>query len=1458
MARIARTRSARWALAGVLLCGAPWTAFAQPQLNPVYVDDSPAAADTLARVKDHLAVGNIDEAVRVLQALLDEHAERVTPSIGDPDVFVSVRARVNALLLADKPLLDRYRTVQGPRAAAIMDGAANSLRGPVDEVHRSLLLTPAGFEAALRTAQRQYEDARFEAARLTLEELESHPDRLSGGQGAADAADLLTAVARRLDRPEVWRRADEWAEQAGRARPPAHEPQPRSPAAGAPGLSPLGPLPPLDPRGLISKPLWTIELRPPNPVALDLPDETGTRGAAAIPPSARELDMIPSVSGDLMVINDGVLISAIDRFTLSPRWTIQPTPPAQPADNGADDRENAWGRRFWGSNYGPEPLTVTINGAYGAASTGRKSGDGRDGDDRILGIDPRSGRLRWAVSLGQLDPSLADSAVRGPLEVSEGVVVATVRKHAPDRRLMSLSMLGLDALTGRLLWLRPLASAGWLPFGPQSFGPRAMVISRGVAYRADELGAVAAVEVDSGYTLWMRRMPVEAGANTPETPHPWEVGRPVADGDSIVIIAPDRKRLVRLDTLTGAVLAARQASQFGSPGPNYLIRVGDQLAAIGGNRIAFAPLSAFDTAPVRLTPQIGDPGIWGRVSAVGDKLLTPLVKGLAIIDPGAPDADPLMQPLDKPGNVLAVGSQLLVVDDSQAHSYLQWTVAESLLHERMTADPSDPTSAVTFAELAYRAGKFDRILGAADAALTAIRADPASARNAAQRQRLFESLHNMVTKGLDSADAPSPPTPAPPAPAGPGTLPRLTDRALIGELVDRLRQAAVTPDDKVAVALASGRIDELAGDSTAAVAMYQGVLDDPALATADWRGPSVSVRAELEATRRLEQIIQRGGPAVYAAQEVRAQGALAALGPAPTVEQLRALASRFPLSVQTPDLFRRISDLEKQAGHDRESLAALESGIKAAQRIPNAPVAAVGELAGRLVVELRERRQPRAAAAVLRDVQRRLPGIALTAHEQPLDSQRIGAELAERIAATTRWPRVGPLTGEGVQMLSGWTLLEPMIVESTPHVAGCLVLQSDHEVGVFTVESSGEHAGDVRKLWGRVVKDLGAALIRSTPDAVYIVITSETVGGIEKVALTPGDKGWKTDPIAKLFPPGDETRGLQRVPGLLADSFDTPSDGVVPADDLIATMDERTLVLVQRGGRAVAIDCDSGETLWRASTGVSQVYDAQLVGGTLVVAGDVRKTNASGALEELIPAVQVADARTGSMGERIGKLGQGPNDRPTRVRWVKVTDSARLICGTEDAVLSIDLHSGRRDWTIVGPEVMPTTAAWLFGDRLLLMSADRQLYLASVSTGRLRPQALEAPHTRLESSRSVSAYSVGPNPDGGFAVSTYQGVMIFAQDGELRGIDGLGGIDNMLPPRPAEGHAITIETASEGRGPSGLLRFNTYALETGSAMLTGQRAVALGARPLSFQIIDSKIAITAGGDTVVVNAPVKP
>lgn len=1481
-----------WAVLGVGAASAAWVCSApamQPQLNPVYVDDSPVAAETLARVKDHVGSGNLDEAVRVLQVLLDEHGDRLTPSAGDDDIFESVRSRVHQTILSDAGLLARYRELLSPRAAGELE------RGNAAGVERSLLLTGSGMEAALRRAERELEAGRFEAARLTLEQLDRHPDRFVPGESGGDAAlsraaaELMSRTAAYLTghggsgaRGEVRRMAERWAREAGldaTKHAGAIEAWPET--ARMRGESPLDALGPLSTEGLISKPLWTIALTQQTPTGIDFPSPR-QRGAGNIPSGARLLEMLPTAYGDLLIVNDGTMISAWDRFTLSPRWTVQPGGATTAREQ--NDREMNLRRRAWGTMSGADALTVTIRGRYGAVASGRAPGLGRDGDDRVHGLDVQTGRVRWTKRLVEMDPSLADSAIRGPLEIDQGVVIVAARKHLPDRRLLSLTLVGLDVDTGEVLWVRPIGSAGWLPFNSQSFGPEGLTVDRGIVYRTDKLGVVAAVEVVSGRAAWIRRMPTEAGAMPTTEPQAWEVSRPLIDRDSVVVIAPDQREIVRLECASGRILGACPAGKFGEPSPAYLLKAGQYLVGVtpaggaGASRIVTAPMAAFESAPASFSPAFEAPGVWGRVSVVGERLLAPVTGGIAVIDPARPEAEPLVQALDEPGNVLAVGAQLLVVDDSRAHSYLQWETAEAILSERMRADPRDPRPAVTFTELAYRAARPERIVPSVDAALAAIESAPELERNREARRRLFDTLHAVVNSGLEPEERPQD-TPAKRGQAA--ATPRVEDRGILAALIERMDKAASTADDRVAVALAGGRLAELgattASEAAAAAEMYQTVLDDPKLAMASWRGPSVSVRGELEAARRLEHLIAQHGPVVYAAQEAAASVQLAQMDPATsTPEQLESLASRYPLASVTPEVYLRLHTALKAGAGDRSAVGALELGLRAAQRIANPQDSAVGELAGRLLTELRARRQLAAAASMLRNVVQRFPMVTLTADGQPLDTAAIEQELRAAIAASMRWPRIGQVTSEGVASITGWSIMEPQLRDFRPHVNSCLVMESDREVGVWSAapgatarvgdDETPVSAADAKDLAGmklvysQRLDDAGATLIRTTGDAAYLYISNSRVGGIRKVPLGAEGEGWQTLPISRLFPPGDETRGMNRAPGVMADQFETPDDGIVPSDDLLVVMDERTMALVQRGGRAVGIDTETGEALWSLTTPVSRVYDAQLVGGVLVVAGDSGKADPSGAIVDVTPAVQVIDARTGRLGQRLGDMGG-------RVRWVRLSDDGgvggaggaggSLILGLENAVVSLDLATSQRNWTISNPDAMPAVASWVFGDRLLMLSGDRSLWLASLSSGRLGQRPLEAARSHIETTRDVEAYLTTSNLNGPFAVATHQGIMIFSATGELQGVDGLGGIDAMLTPRPTEDRAVAIETVSDGRAGEGLMRFTMHAMETTSAMLVDSHAVILGARPLEMEVLDGKIAVTAGGVTVIIPAPAR-
>lgn len=1423
-----------WALAaaGVLAAaGMPMPLLAQPQLNPVYVDDSPVATETFSRVKDHIAAANIDEAVRVLQVLLDEQADRVIGLPGDPDLFIGVRESVHRLTLGDARLLDRYRQNIGPRAAALL------AQGDFAAVERQYLMTSAGIEAALRLAQQQLESAKFEAALRTLAQLEDHPDRR--GQTAQDAAALLTAVARYVPRDSVKQWAARWSDQAGAAEPQLGAI--RWPAAAlVRAHTPLDDAQPVRTEGLVSKPLWSAEFAPAGAMEENL-KEIGDPG---LPRGAEQLLVQPTVSGELVFVNDGTTVSAWDQFTLAERWRINPAA-AEAADaQGAQRRGgNLLQPSYRGWAINPEDVTtVAVKGRTAVAATGRALSGARDGDTRISAIDAQSGRMKWTVDLSEIDSTLADAVVRGPLAIDEGVVVVGARKALAERRLLSLVLVGLDLETGAALWVRPLGSSGMLPYMSQPGGSEASVIVEGVVYRGDRLGAIGAFEVANGRPVWVRRAPVDA-MGVRDSSVAWRIGGPIADGPWLYALAPDQNAILRLDRATGAIASQRSTDRFGIVPPDYLVKVGRYLAGIGTDQIGYLAIDDFDNAPVRVTARLMPPGIHGRVVVAGERLIAPVPTGLSIFDPATPDAEPQRIDLDLPGTVVPVESQLIVADDSRLHSYLLWDVAESMLTSRMKAGPDDPSPAVTFAELAYRAGRPERILEAVDAALNAIGANPGLESSAAASRRLFEALREMTTNSLEARD---------PRAESAGVIrggPKLDDSALIAALVERMGRCASSPDDRVTHLMALGRVAERASDGPAAIAAYQRVLDEPILGAATWRGVQLSVRADLEATRRMEQLVESGGPAVYSVQEAAAAGAFAELGAEAPPETVASLAARFPLSSVVPRAYLRLAGAYAAPAQEQLRLNALEAGLRASIRVPAADPDAVGRLAGELIDALSTRGQAASAASALRIVREHFPNARLRAADREIDVAGLTAELDERIARTVRWPRVGAIADDGAQLVGRVTLMEPLLPGDRPSAPACFATVKDEEVAVWsTAAAKGSEV--VGKVWQTQLGGQQPTLLRADSDGAYLLMTSGSAGQILRVPAAPGGKMWSTEKLVPLFDAKD-ARAMRKMQdsGGPTVFFPSPQDGILSTADLTAAMDDRTIAIVQRGGKAAAFDTDTGKTLWSAATPVSRVYDIDIAGGVLVIAGDMEVPAAGGGVAELRPIVQTVDARTGRPLQRLSNVGG-------RTHWVRAAaDGATFVLGLDRAVVCLDMASGRANWVLTLPEIVPASQAFIAGDRIVMVSPDRQLWQAQLSTGRLRPQPLDAPRSHMEGMRPLEAFAATASEAADLVVSTGQGIVIFGPEGELRGVDAQGGFESMLPPRAARGRAVTIETIADSRTPDGLMVFEIHQFETATAMLVNSRSVELGAHPMSIALLDGVIVVSGGGMTLALKAP---
>lgn len=625
-------------------------------VNPVFPDDSTLAAETLARLPQLLAGGNVPEAARALQRLLDEEGDRLIASPGDPDLFVSVRACVHGELLGAPELLARYRELESPAARAMLESDPG-------RVERTRLLTPEGFEACLRVAQTELDAAHFEGARLLLQQLDSHPD--FAGPAAVEAARLMRDLARYLDREEVREQARAWAERAGVAWAPV-EPvtwpgaEPRESGVFSPALD-------LDVRELVAKPLHSVRLSSGSAPTID------RRGLSTAGPMA--LTDVPLIRGDVVFVGDGVSFAAWDRYTLSARWRVRPQSPPPPRDLSQLNRD----RGLWGELALVRGITVSGELLFGA--TGRNTLSGQIGDPRMHAVRHETGEFAWSWSPMSLGAGYHAFVPTGLPLVFEDTLVFSIEKQMHDERVWALQLVGLEASTGRVRWARAISAVGSLPYDPRTGDFRASVpaMHDGIIYRAEAMGVIVAIEGSTGRVQWLRRAP-GTGLGPPDTLPPTALSGPVVWRDAIFVITNDGGRILEIDRASGAIRAERASANMGWP--RYLLLVGETLVGVGSRYASAVPAAEFASARISISDAFEGSSVTGRALVTTGGLVLPTVDGFVRFDVSGEAGARItstMHTLDSSGVLVSVEGQILAIDGERMHSYLVWPVAEGVL-----------------------------------------------------------------------------------------------------------------------------------------------------------------------------------------------------------------------------------------------------------------------------------------------------------------------------------------------------------------------------------------------------------------------------------------------------------------------------------------------------------------------------------------------------------------------------------------------------------------------------------------------------------------------------------------------------------------------------------------------------------------------------------------------------------
>ncbi len=1357
--------------------GTSGPATAQNTDNPVFPDVSPLARDGLASVPGLVAAENWPEAVRTVQAVLDEHADRVLELPGRRDVFVPVRQRVHSALLSRGELLDRYRRIQEPIARLKLEAGEHAL------VEHTMFMTSAGYEATLRVAEDHLRSARFEAARMCVLQLADHPDQ--AGERAEAAAAVLLNINRFLNRPELRAAAREWVGGELEAGEAIEWPDAATVRSFDPAL----------PAGVVA--IETLTGSPLRSVSFGeraVVHPARSAGMDIIPPAW----VFPLVIGDRVFLNDGYRVTAFDRYSLRAQWVSELSQELEVEVQSMRINE-------------PTSLAYAPGLILGATGVVGDNGE-RWGDPRLHAVDIDSGERRWSVRPVDLDGRLRGAIFRGPPVIEGDIAVALVRRADPTLRATSVFMVGISLADGSARWVRSIASAGSVGYSREIAAGDWLTIDRGVVYMTDRAGAVAAVEAATGRTRWIRldtSPPRRSGARAMT----WAVQKPIVQDEDIVVLSSDRSRVLWIDQQTGEL-----AGSIGTPPlddtPQCLVRVDDATLAV----VSHASLGLIDADPQlaeasapRLTGSLDEQGLTGRPFAIGGRLLAPVQGALVVVDPAQPRLGERIA-MEGAGNAIAIESQLLMTDDRTVRSYLVWDVAERVLRERLEADPTNPEPALTLAELAFRSGRPGSIIGAVDHALAIIEGLPEHPL----RERAYETILSMLEIGGSSwvYDGPASRSNA--------------DLAFDGfdlpeQLLDRLVQVSSRSQQRVSIAMLTGRLAEAREQAARAVGAYQSIVLDPELAGSVWSSRALTIGAGREATRRLREVVLRFGPGAYAEYEARARRELASAGGR---SDPASVAARYPVASAAAAAWLRAADNLGGSGAVADELAALDAGtqvvlLRSEMGDPVEPVVA-GEIAGRTLTRLVDLGRLASARRTFERFEA-LPALALTSGGRPVDAAALLADVGERLGQRGRLPEVGATLGSTPQLLKGWRLAPPMsgTIASRPDDWITMIDDRQRLLGVFEPSRDG---ASLERRWERPF-DSVPHVLHAGDQRVLAYTESEAGRYIETIDAVSGQSLWRVGPINPFMKMPEDPRprgGPMR----------TPLDGWRQPDDLLIAMDSQTLVLAARNGLTAAFSLDDGRALWNTELPLDRVVDLSVAEGQVVAVGDKAigpQRNES--------RILLHDARTGEAIHQIGQLVQP-------FRWAQLTEQGLILAGVDVGLLAVRTRTGSPAWTASERLLSNTFGGWVLNDRLLVVGENGDLALGDIATGQFAGPLTQGDNRGVFN--GLSAWRDGDR----VVVATDLGVCIYNLDGRLIATDGLVGLATLL--MPAAGAGVTLITERDPvRAVSGNLGYRIRLIDTTNGKLMDAKRLNLPEPPALTALLDGMAIISTPSMSVV-------
>lgn len=1362
--------------------------------NPVYLSDSPIAADAFIRLPELIAQNNLDEASRLVHQTIINHGDRLIES-QSPGIFIPVRQRMYRFVLDHPALLNAYRLKQTPAARVGLNDQDGWIR-----VSQDAWLTEPGMIASLHSAQVLIESGHFLSAIRILDRLVDHPDMKPHAQRAAQLANL---AARFVDSARAWEHADQWSDLANINRSPHKQET-------VPDRIKNAPIPnsslewntrntertsePLSLTGIVPSPLGQAVLTPEAHLdELQSSSATQSSGANWIPTAWTA----PVLLGDRVYTNDGMTVSCFDRFTLRPYWRIQTasTNTDLPITPAARSRMS---RTF------EDQTTITLDNGSLYLPTGIPRNGTRIGDPRVIKVDAHTGRTLWSIDIQAIDESLKDASIRGQLIVDNDTVIVGARTNNRKQRLISFAAIGLDTITGKTKWIRQIGSAGSLPFQQTGQLAHSPVLHEGIVYWTDYIGLAFAIDSSTGEVLWARSL-ASPDLYDRFTRPTFATNTPVITEHGMFTLTTDGRQILQLDLQTGNIIATRAAQPSGES--LYLLRVNNKLACVSKTMVSFIPITRFENGTFTRTPTLdGANPIRGRAIVADNQIILPTNTGISIVNADKPSVIEKID-LDAYGNTIVTDGQILVVNENTINNFLAWSIASKILADRIKADP---VAAITLAELAHRSEQTNDIVPYVNQAVGVINNAPFETQEELNKN-LFDAILEIV---------------------GSSTSKKLSTQDQT-TLYSQLATLAHTHKQVVAHRMAWGNWNSNHNNPAQAIRAYQDILDQPALGASMWEGTSIAVRGELEASRRIYEILNSLGYTPYRSFDQLAKTELEFLDRSDDPIALEQLAQRYPWSTTTPEIWFNASKLWKSKNKVQSAINAATNGIDSAIALTefgiNTDQRVIDQLAQIAIAGMIDTNHPQNAQSLAASIIKVFPDLMIVIDGNSITHD----EIATRTRKANQLPKIGNafIRDDQPLMVTGSPIKPVRRIDQ-----GGIVLYAP-QIGRLDYIRAGPNIFET--IWTRNSNTNEAPMIPWQDHARTIIFwpqgtDTDDTGTLEAIETTTGRTIWT---VSDLLIELDQHSA--RIPDDLArldGQFSTPVQGPVRTNQLITITDGQTIVVTDRIGRAIGLNLVTGERLWNTDLPANRVHDIDLDGGVLGICGesvsDITIEQPEGATKSVVASI---DSRTGKAIQVLDRFGQSP-------RWVRVNDDGNLHVATAQRLLSINTKAGGIDWVVNEDYLAESQTGWIANDHLVVLNADSELFMISLLGGAQTARPLDD-RQRIQQRGWVQVQpviSMNDSPDS-VMVTTSRGMLVFDDERNLIAADPMSVNTDMIDIAWGEQRAVYLQRPQSVEKSSVA---NLYLLDTDGAMLLDSSAVAI---PVAADRIPISITAINGG-----------